>query len=419
MSEYDNYFSWTSRISDVITKIEDLNPGIKIDHSNYREIFDHLSDYIKIDKLMTNTDFHPFLFNAFSGAKNFLDHEFKIIFLDLVAQRDLDQFELCDQENNCEINKIRKEFFHGLEKFFEKSESDLDLAMSEAFPDYNHNLHFINYEEILEKALEKFIEFNKSEKNSTELIEGFKKIIEKYKNFQYGEDGSYKWDFAFKFDFAKLMSIFDSETNVLTHDFDQIEHFDIKIPENSKNMHKFMIEKFDIDKKNSYDRKQCAFTINYLPKTLEKLYLVFFEHTMDHVPDFQEKLNFLISSEVRLEILFEYLASKNFKTNEEIENFFKEKSYQDIYQDFDKKYKEFMNEKSWSKRSKTFNKVHFKVNDSSFMHLKNDHGQNLVYHYSDCYNGKCGSWHKTNKEIEKMSSHKNIFDQISSGLSFL
>jgi hypothetical protein len=291
--------------------------------------------------------------------------------------------------------------------------------MKKANPDHKNNLYFVSYEKVLEKVLERFIEFNENEENSAELIKNFKNIIERYKNFQYGENGDYKWDLSFKFDLAKFLSIFESRKEVLVHDFDQIEHFNIKIPENSKNMHKFILGKHNCPDNRRYESYQCMGTINYLPKSLEKPYLIFFEHTMKNLTDLTKQTKVLMHSEPRLAVLFEYLASKNFKTNKEIENFFTNISYQDLYKEFNEKYQEFLNEKSRRERSKKFYKAHFENKDQSFMHLKKNNEEILAYHFfpkSNFESRKSGAWHKTNKEIESMSSHKNIFDQIASGL---
>jgi hypothetical protein len=326
--EYDNYFSWTSRIDDIITKIHDLNHGIKVNHSNYREIFNNLNQYLKIDDVILNTKTHPFLNQAVRGAIALPDHEFKIIFSDLLKKTDLKYHDLCDSENGCKLGKIRKEIFNGLAKFFEKADHDLDAALTESIPNYNHNLHFVNYEKVLEKSIEKFIELNSNEENSSELIDRFKHRIQEYKNLQHKTH-----DLSFKFDIAKILSIIDCEQSVLIHDFDQEEYYDINISEEYKNFPKSSLVKFDYKNGKPFVPFICAGGINYLPKALEKIYLVLFDHTIDNLNNYYA--NGLVYSEVGLEILFEYINSKNFQTNDEIKNFFESKNYQDLYDEYD------------------------------------------------------------------------------------
>lgn len=414
--EYENYFSWVSRAGDVIEKIEGLHDGLKVDYSNYRDIFMNLDKYVKIDDVILNTETHPFLENAIKGALDYQDKNFKIIFSDLLSKKDLREYNLCDSENQCNIKQIRKEISDGILKFFEKSGENLDFALSESFSNYNHNLKFVNYKDIFEKASKKFSEFNSRRENLSELESAFKKKIEKYINFEH-----ITHSMAFKLDLAKILSIFDSEKNVLVHDFDQGQYFDLEISDEYSNFPKFSLFKIDFHEGKPFVPFICAFGLNYLPKSLEKMYLVFFDHTMENLNNkFKNVHGFvyignLIYTEIGLEILFEYISSKNFQTNDEIKNFFDLIDYHDLYKEYDEFYRNHIKKKSIDEYRFDFNYFHFENTTIEKMHLIEKNGEpiNHFWFKHDSENDKSGgTWLKTLKKNSSMSEKNNIFDQI-------
>jgi hypothetical protein len=421
--EYDNYFSWVCRTNDVITKIEDLNHGLKIDYSNYRQVFNNLDQYLKIDDVILNTEVHPFLKQAIKGAIELPDHEFKIIFSDLLKKTDLKNHDLCDLENGCKLGKIREKIFNGLAKFFEKADRDLDAALTESIPNYNHNLHFVNYENILDLVINKFTQFNSEKENFSELLDDFKYRIQEYKNLQHKSH-----DMAFKLDLNKLISVFDSDKDVIVHDFDQEKHFNLNISEEYKNFPKFSLFKVDFKNGKPYVPLISAWTINYLPKSMEKLYLMFFDHTLDNLNNKFEKINGfiymnqLIYSEVSLEILFEYITSKNFKTNNEIKNFFNQIDYHDLYNEFDEFYKNHIKKKSINEYTFDFNHSHFENIPIEKMHLIDQKTNEPIHHFwfgqNTIDNKKSGTWIKPLKMSEKMSNKRDIFEQIKNEYRF-
>jgi hypothetical protein len=425
--EYDNYFSWTSRISDLITKIEDLNEGVKVNSSNYRDIFENLDKYLKIDDVILNTDIHPFLESAIKGAVNFPEHDFKIIFSDLLTKKDLKSYKLCDSENKCKLDQIRKEIFGGLSKFFEKVDHDFDEALTKSLPEYNHNLHFVNYEDVLDKAFVKFSEFNSSEENLEDLINSFKEKIEKYKTFKSKIPA---YDIAFKVDLGKVLGVFDSEKNIIAHDFDQGKYFEANIDEDYVDFPKVSLVKFDYYPDKSYNALICAFGINYFPKALEKMYLVLFEHIIDKSGgdkfiglEDSLKSNF-VYTETNLEILFEYIISKNFETNEEIKDFFEKITYQDLYDDFDEFYSAHIRKAPSEVYAKDFRDAHFFSGPLEKMHLMNDETGLPIHHFWYCNNSddfeKSATWARSSKASESMSGGKrDIFEQIKNNPSFM
>jgi hypothetical protein len=435
MQDYINCLAWVCRISDIIPKIQNLNSEIKIDHSNYKEIFSNLDGYIEIDNVILNTEQNPFLSNLCSGAVNFPEHKFDVFFADCLTKDDVKKFNLCREENNdCDHKMIRSEIFYGLSKFFEKAEFDLNHEIKKTFTNNNYNLHFINLEEAQEKALANFQALVEGESNKDDLIKRFESALEHYKNLENSSLNNQckEQSMSYKVDLLKILGFISGENqDFLVQDFDRLEYSNLDISEKSKNFPKFHLgeseEKFQKVQKKMFgsDQKINSFWIPeqifYLPDVTKKLFCMLFEHCMFHLDDYIKIAKWGYGVGSRFEVLFEYLDSKSLKTNEDIENFIKNTSYNDMYDEFDRRCEEFKN-RTIKKFNKVFEKTHMNQwkNFDNNMHLVFENGKIYLSHMPNSKDIKfSSSWSKSFENMEKMSSCKSIFDQISSGLSFL
>jgi ribosomal protein S15P/S13E len=190
----------------------------------------------------------------------------------------------------------------------------------------------------------------------------------------------------------------------------------------SKDFPKFCL--VESNNKNHQDLFDTGIKINsswipeqifYLPETAKKIFCMFFEHTMNNLQD-KNSLNNYMGVGGRLEVLFEYLDSKNFKKNDDIINFIENTSYNQIYDEFDLKFKKFQ-------KSKT-NELNFNMKNSHEKQM-NNFNNNMHLMFSDGIKDfiieripgskqikYADSWIKKLNHIEKLSIKNNFFDQI-------
>jgi hypothetical protein len=185
MKDYNFCFSWAIKTSDIIDFIQESNQ-IKVNNDNYGEIFENLSNYIKIDDVILNTSKHPFLFNFVKGAAFNPEKEFNTIFSEVIKKKDL-------ADSFCEV---KEKIHHGFKKFFKEAEKNLNDSLGERFENFNKNLHFIDYQDLINSSLEKFEKYNKDEPNFEELKQRF---FEKNLNLICGD----KYDIYFQIDLLK------------------------------------------------------------------------------------------------------------------------------------------------------------------------------------------------------------------------
>jgi hypothetical protein len=436
MQDYNFSLTWVIKTPEIMNLIQEKN-HIEINNDNYEEIFNNLSNYIEIEDVIFNTSKHPFLFNFVKGAVDHPDKEFNTIFTEVLSKNDLRNFHI-KTKSFCDVkNKIHD----GFKKFFNETEEKLHNSLSEKFDDFRGNLHFVDYKDLLNLSIETFEKYNKNEPDFENLKNQYEKKI---KNL-ICENG---YSLSLKLDTIKLLSGLESElSSKSSNQIQNFLHIDYDCPEEIINLElkeeTSMFPKFtiihpclEIDGKPHFYPTLCGCLI-YFPKACEKLLGVFFEENLDQQKDF----DILKHPETQLESLFEYLHSKNLKTNNDIKNFVDSKTYQELrddYKDFNEIFFENIESKKLTSR---YIQSHFDFKNFSIEKIVNDFlngsldsiDQSNPMHFFDSKGeiltaGKLNSGNINGKvdiptwkiaPDKNQNAKHNIFDQINNGLSFI
>jgi hypothetical protein len=442
MVDYDNNFVWIVKITDILSDIE-KNNNIQINNENYLKILENLDKYIQIDDVIFNTNLHPFLFNFVKGAVENPQKEFNTIFSEILSKEDLEKFGI-NSENFCQT---KEEFHNGFAKFFKNSEEKIHKLLHEKFPDFNENLHFVDYKDLLTHLEKTFDKFNKDQENFDKLKARFSKRIEDFIC-----EGCF--DLSFKMDVLKPLigaeagkfKDEENQKNILFIDYDFEKLFNLEIKDQTSEFPKFLIMNPSLKE----DGSSFPFYPNligsliYFPKSCEKLISMFFEHSLQ-TTDQNYPLQMQLYPEKRFEIFFEYLTNKGFKSNEEMLNFLNSKTYQELYKEYDEYYQDFFKIKNLGEMYERYIKAHFDFENYDINKVTNDFQNGCMesmnkknpMHFIDQDGNVMKNWTseivKENKRLQsivstwlissddvaKISQKNNIFDQIKAGLSFI
>ena len=343
-NSFCNNFFWVIFNENLIEKVEQAK-GLTIDDQNYKEIFNHLSDCLKIDDVILNTEDYPYLSSVVKNAKLHNEKMHNIIYDDMLDINDfetLKKFNILNKEsfnknpkkvtiNDINIDKyleIKKDIHLGIYKFFQEAK---DYMKEQDVK----NVDFIDIFEVENDVLKLFIEFNENDPEVQNDAKNFQSRINNYLLLNNQSRMN-------KVDIGKLFSLVfsgDSCKNTLFADFDQVENFNINLCDNDQECAqypKFSLMRFSGSAKSVFTTG-CHAALVYSSELSKKLFLMLLDHTLSN----QDKVLSVspnsgpICVEKRFEILFEFLATKDFTSLNDFENYVKKTEYKEIYQEFD------------------------------------------------------------------------------------
>ena len=450
---YSNLFAWMIILSKLLSAPElDVSDIGALDSTEIK--IEKIIQKIQVDDVILNTDQAPYLYNF---MKNAIDHQEKIHYIvhhPYIDKKTIELWAKTSSKFNHDGLSIFNKIKFWIMDFYEIGKKDelyqFATAMNERFRGFENDLNNALNTLGLKPNI-KFIDINAGIKAAQEIYsshhqkdllqcERFNKRFEKQilSLYSFGTLSYHSQsNKGITLDTLKILGILSINDNVLFSDLDNTEYFNLDIPKESvvkftlqsggdlnhaielyKNAKsigdKDQIEQIiddccqaDWEKRNNkigsnkyyYTCLGCTWALAYFGKEAKKILLIMLDV-------FLNKPN--LTLEITMHILVSFFAEKNFQNQTEVMNFIKETSYDDIYNEFNQYYQNFIN--------KYYNIAYNNnlVPSKQFLDLNSDINNNFYYFENDAKQKLVQSNFGSTWFKDFRNTKNNIFKQIES-----